>query len=137
MNYQSADSVLLKNARVPDVVLADRGAGGLRTVDILIENGTITAVTPTGDRPPDGATLRDMDGGLVLPAFADIHTHIDKGHIWPRRPNPDGTWLSALFSVQADRERLWKSEDVERMASYVEPDAAEQAAEQEEAFDIF
>ena len=30
-----------------------------------------------------------------------------------------------------------KSEDVERMASYVEPDAAEQAAEQEEAFDIF
>ena len=28
----------------------------------------------------------DLDGGLVCPAFVDIHTHLDKGHIWPRRP---------------------------------------------------
>ncbi|HEY0309880.1 MAG TPA: peptidase, partial [Luteimonas sp.] len=30
-----------------------------------------------------------------------------------------------------------KAEDVERMATYVEPDAAEQAAQEEAAFDIF
>jgi cytosine deaminase len=59
-----------------------------------------------------------MDGGIVLPAFADIHTHIDKGHIWPRRPNPDGSWTGALDAVIADREWLWKAEDVERRMEF-------------------
>jgi hypothetical protein len=40
----------------------------------------------------------------VLPGFVDIHTHLDKGHIWPRRPNPDGTFMGALTAVLADRE---------------------------------
>jgi cytosine deaminase len=25
---------------------------------------------------------------MVFPAFVDMHTHLDKGHIWPRSPNP-------------------------------------------------
>jgi cytosine deaminase len=27
-----------------------------------------------------------------FPRFVDMHTHLDKGHIWPRTPNPDGTF---------------------------------------------
>jgi cytosine deaminase len=112
-----ADRVLLQNARVPAVVLGEAD-GTLRSLDIFIENGAVTSVTASGGAPVVGATIRDMDGGVVLPAFVDIHTHVDKGHIWPRRPNPDGTWLSALLAVGDDRVSLWKSEDVERRMEF-------------------
>ena len=51
---------------------------------------------------------------MVLPGFVDVHTHLDKGHIWPRQPNPDGTFMGALLAVRADRERHWSAEDVRR-----------------------
>jgi Cytosine deaminase and related metal-dependent hydrolases len=54
----------------------------------------------------------------VLPAFVDLHTHLDKGHIWPRRQNPDGTWLGALMAVLADREANWAAADVERRMDF-------------------
>jgi cytosine deaminase len=41
-----------------------------------------------------------------------MHTHLDKGHIWPRSPNPDGTFFGARSSVMADRETRWVAEDV-------------------------
>ncbi len=50
----------------------------------------------------------------MLPAFVDIHTHLDKGHIWPRKANPDGTWLGALIAVGEDRVNNWAAADVER-----------------------
>ncbi len=43
----------------------------------------------------------------MLPAFVDIHTHLDKGQIWPRKENPDGSWMGALGAVASDRERNW------------------------------
>ena len=46
------------------------------------------------------------------PRFVDIHTHLDKGHIWPRRPNPDGTFMGALDNAGADREANWTAADV-------------------------
>src|SRR5262245_8835360 len=38
--------------------------------------------------------------------------HIDKGHIWPRRSNPDGTHSGARAAVAADREANWSADDV-------------------------
>ena len=38
-------------------------------------------------RLADTAPALHLGGGLVLPAFVDIHTHLDKGHIWPRQRN--------------------------------------------------
>ncbi|MEO0693693.1 MAG: cytosine deaminase [Pseudomonadota bacterium] len=52
-----------------------------------------------------------MGGAMVLPAFVDMHTHLDKGHIWPRSPNPDGTFLGALTTVRADH-ATWTPEDL-------------------------
>jgi cytosine/creatinine deaminase len=49
---------------------------------------------------------------MVLPAFVDMHTHLDKGHIWPRSPNPDGTFMGALTTVGADRAARWTAADV-------------------------
>jgi cytosine deaminase len=86
---------------------------GIESVDITIEAGRITGITPAASGPGE-----DLDRGLVLPAFVDIHTHLDKGQIWARKENPDGTWLGALLAVQSDRERNWASDDVERRMDF-------------------
>ncbi len=60
----------------------------------------------------------DMGGAVVLPAFIDMHTHLDKGHIWNRAPNPDGTFTGALNTVGGDREVNWSANDVRRRADF-------------------
>ncbi len=66
------------------------------------------------DQP--SATVIDAKGSLALPLFVDMHTHLDKGHIWPRSPNPDGTFSGALETVGHDRAKNWNARDVyERM----------------------
>ncbi len=89
------------------------GNGSVASVDIEIVDGRIAAIRPAGSAPISGPS-HEMDQGLVLPAFVDIHTHLDKGQIWPRKENPDGTWMGALLAVANDRERMWAAEDVER-----------------------
>ncbi len=59
-----------------------------------------------------GSDAADLDRGIVLPAFVECHTHLDKGHVWPRTPNPDGTFMGALESVGRDREASWSAADV-------------------------
>jgi cytosine deaminase len=55
---------------------------------------------------------------MVFPAFVDMHTHLDKGHIWPRSPNPDGTFMGALTTVRADSAANWSAEDVRPRMSF-------------------
>ena len=115
-SFPSATRVLVRNASIPGPMM--REAGVIGRCDLLIEGGAILRIGVAGTLPSEGTTVHDLNGGLVLPAFADVHTHLDKGHIWPRRPNPDGTWLSALLSVVEDRETLWQTEDVERRMEF-------------------
>ncbi|HEU0221684.1 MAG TPA: cytosine deaminase [Paracoccaceae bacterium] len=78
------------------------------------------ALTIEGDRVAEGpaeVTL-DLRGRILLPCFTDMHTHLDKGHIWERSPNPDGTFAGALASVRADREARWSAEDVHRRMDF-------------------
>ena len=63
------------------------------------------------DPAPDLPQL-DMAGAMVFPTFVDMHTHLDKGHIWPRAANPDGTFDGALAMVEADRDAHWSGPDV-------------------------
>lgn len=72
---------------------------------LTIEGGRIVA----DDAP--GAVAVDMKGALAFPAFVDMHTHLDKGHIWPRSPNPDGSFMGALTTVAEDHAR-WSAEDL-------------------------
>lgn len=109
----STGSVTLRNARVPAAALGRVGDGAVETLDIVIVDGRVASIRPAGSAPVDGPS-HDLDKGLVLPCLVDIHTHLDKGHIWPRKANPDGTWLGALLAVQSDRERRWAAQDVER-----------------------
>ncbi len=71
------------------------------------------------DRIVEGGGERvEMAGAMVLPCFVDMHTHLDKGHIWGRAPNPDGTFNGALTTVAADREAHWSADDVRRRAEF-------------------
>ncbi|MEL7416280.1 MAG: amidohydrolase family protein, partial [Pseudomonadota bacterium] len=103
---------------------------GFRTLPegpVTLTNLTVPAclVGKEGDLVPHTLTLDggrigegtapmevDMGGAMVLPAFTDMHTHLDKGHIWARSPNPDGTFGGALETVAADRSARWTAEDV-------------------------
>jgi cytosine deaminase len=78
--------------------------------DLLIADGAIAAIEPTGP-PRDGLAVA-LDGGQVWPGFADLHTHLDKGHIWPRARNPDGSFAGALQGVGDDRAARWSEPDV-------------------------
>jgi cytosine deaminase len=88
----------------------------LVAADLLLENGTIAAIERAGTLP---ATLGpDLEGSMVLPGLLDCHTHLDKGHIWPRKPNPTGDSPGAAASVRADREARWHAGDVRRRMEF-------------------
>ncbi len=112
----AGDSYRLTGLRLPLCLVegaslaADRD--GLALVDLSVEDGRIASILPAGTPAPDGAPALDLDGGIVLPRLVDCHVHLDKGHIWPRRRNPDGAFASALASVLADREANWSAADV-------------------------
>jgi cytosine deaminase len=109
---------LLRNATVPacavDVLpeAAAVDADGLTRLDIALRDGRIEAMGAQGNLTVEGLTEVDLDDGMVLPCFADVHTHLDKGHIWPRTPNPDGTRPGAISAVAADRAQSWSAGDV-------------------------
>ncbi|MDU8942979.1 cytosine deaminase [Ovoidimarina sediminis] len=93
--------VTLRNASVPGCFVGESASIVRR--DISIADGTIS----------DGAfTAIDLNGAMIFPAFVDMHTHLDKGHIWPRAANPDGSFMGALTTVGVDRAANWLSEDV-------------------------
>jgi cytosine/creatinine deaminase len=110
----------LVGARIPVSLAEARGIGGdgdgLALVDIEIIGGRIGSIGPVAEKAAPEAI--DLAGRMVLPAFVDCHTHIDKGHIWPRMPNPDGTFPSALDAVGHDRRARWSAKDVERRMEF-------------------
>ncbi|MEM6711139.1 MAG: cytosine deaminase [Pseudomonadota bacterium] len=73
-----------------------------------------TSVTINGGRFSDveAPSRVDMAGTMALPSPVDMHTHLDKGHIWPRKENPDGSFAGALASVGVDREANWSADDI-------------------------
>jgi cytosine/creatinine deaminase len=104
-------SGILRDVRVHASALAGVhlpiDTNGFARVDIGIDQGRFGAIAPA-QPGPDG-----LGGRIVLPAFVDCHTHLDKGHIWPRKPNPDGSFMGALNAVGADRSANWDAADVE------------------------
>jgi cytosine deaminase len=119
----AAPAYRLCDARVP-IALAHQGGiaadrEGFAHVDVTIAGGKILSIVPHGGFTLDGdLPAVALGGGIVLPRLIDIHTHLDKGHIWPRRPNPDGTFMGALGAAGADREAHWSAEDVRRRMDF-------------------
>lgn len=110
---QAGAEYWLRDARVP-VALTDAGGQGLARLDIRVAQGRIAAIAPAGTAP-DGISL---DGGQLWPGFVDAHTHLDKGHIWPRQPNPTGDFAGAIGAVMADRGAAWTEADMRARAEF-------------------
>lgn len=90
----------LENVTIPGCLI---GQSGLVRTAISVADGVIAE---------GGGTPIDMGGAMVFPCFVDMHTHLDKGHIWPRSPNPDGTFMGALETVRADKPGHWDGRDM-------------------------
>jgi cytosine deaminase len=123
----------LKNARIPisllsldDPTVTERQTReGLCLVDIEIAQGAITQIILSSK---DASVERlyakqeipilDLRGGQVWPCFVDMHTHLDKGHIWDRSPNSDGTFDNAIATTKTDSQKYWQAEDVYRRMEF-------------------
>jgi len=75
---------------------------------VRIENGRMTEIVPAADNPPgDGLPSRDAGGLLLLPAFKEMHIHIDKTYY-------SGPWkavkpVAGIFGrIEEERELLPK-----------------------------
>ncbi|MBZ9974962.1 cytosine deaminase [Mesorhizobium sp. BR-1-1-10] len=117
----ASGSYRLANARVHQSVTLGLAAtfdsDGFALADITVADGKISSIAAqAASKVPAGAI--DLAGRIVLPCFVDCHTHIDKGHIWPRKPNPDGTFTGALNATGADRVARWSAEDVARRMDF-------------------
>ena len=111
---------VLANTTLP-AALAEGAPGkpdsdGLVAADITIREGVIERIDPPGRRTR--LPRLDLDRGMAWPCFVDMHTHLDKSHIWTRRPNPDGTFPSALDVVARDRAQNWNAADVARRMEF-------------------
>lgn len=116
-----SESYRLTRARAPLCLVEAGGLAadrdGLALLEISVEAGRVASILPAGTEGLYDGPAIDLDGGIVLPRLVDCHIHLDKGHIWPRRRNPDGTFQGALENVMADREANWSAADVRaRMA---------------------
>jgi cytosine/creatinine deaminase len=117
----------LKNAHIPTCLISNfnslpetKTREGLCLVDLEIKNGTIEGIYQDNNIPnniPDSIAIVDLNKRIILPCFVDIHTHLDKEHIWQRTPNPDGTFEGALAAVRNDYQ-FWTAEDIYRRMEF-------------------
>lgn len=114
----------LRNAHVPPSLIVDdiqwfgKNSNDLVAVDLEIVDGIITTIVPSGADSNHSDPAIDLKGGMVWACFVDMHTHLDKGHIWNRAPNPDGTFNSALTTVKIDAANHWDETDVYRRMEF-------------------
>ncbi len=112
----AAGPYVLKRARVLGRSLLEPvgplDTDGFAVVDILVDEGVITKIAPDGAVNFGDAAEAAMSGRIVLPLFVDVHTHLDKGHIWRRKRNAVGDFPSAVAATIEDRSVNWSAADV-------------------------
>ncbi|KAI3436637.1 hypothetical protein D9Q98_006053 [Chlorella vulgaris] len=116
---------VLANTRVPTGCIEGAIPAGtsvcvdnLAQLDIEVREGMVAALFPAGIAAAHTHARRlDMRGKMVLPTFADLHTHIDKGHTAERSRNPDGSLSGADRSTARDA-AFWDEADVYRRMDF-------------------
>ncbi|WP_267384647.1 cytosine deaminase [Cyanobacterium sp. uoEpiScrs1] len=110
------DRYWLKNTHIPSCLLDNRDfipdtREGLCQIDLEIAQGKISSII-LSDSTVIEDSFMDLQGGIIFPGFVDIHTHLDKSHIWERSPNLDGTFDTAMITLRKDTEAFWRPEDI-------------------------
>jgi cytosine/creatinine deaminase len=130
MRIPQSSRYWLRNAHVPRSLISGSASflgspsdaaaerENLVLVDLEIQDGVIQSLHPAHTVPLGDVPSVDLERGQVFPCFVDLHTHLDKGHIWQRSPNLSGTFEDALNTVRADSEKRWNSEDVHRRMEF-------------------
>ncbi len=120
-----SDHYWLKNARIPACLLdqklfteVEQTREGLVNVDLEIHFGKIQQVIPHDDNWHSHVPFVDLKKQIIFPGFVDIHTHLDKGHIWERSPNLEGTFDNALTTIFKDVEKHYQADDVYRRMTF-------------------
>ncbi|HTL88682.1 MAG TPA: cytosine deaminase [Leptolyngbya sp.] len=116
----------IRNAHVPASLVVNGNKWATRKppvdhllhVDLEIVDGTISAILAAGTYRTYAYPSIDVEGGMIWACFVDLHTHLDKGQIWNRASNPDGTFESALNQIKADSQKNWNAEDVYRRMEF-------------------
>lgn len=116
-SFPTSNTYLLTNARVAPSLTTGasfptQSGDTFASCEIFVDDGKIVSIGAVSPEISDDVERLDLAGGIVLPRFVDIHTHIDKGHIFARSPNPDGTFLGARMATMNDREVRWNANDV-------------------------
>ncbi|MCU0532815.1 MAG: cytosine deaminase [Hydrococcus sp. Prado102] len=116
------DRYWLKNAHIPACLIENSNfptqtKEGLSLVDLEISNGIIARIIAASSSTPD-TDFVDLRKGIIFPGFIDIHTHLDKSHIWERSPNLDGTFDNALKIAKNDSQTYWNAEDLYRRMEF-------------------
>ncbi len=119
------DHYWLLNAHCPVCLIAGatifaETPEGLGRVDLEIKDGQIAQIRPHGSNTLESGDIPaiDLNKRLIFPGFVDIHTHLDKGHIWRRSPNLDGTFAGALSSAFEDVAKYYRAEDIYRRMDF-------------------
>ncbi|WP_369221588.1 amidohydrolase family protein [Streptomyces sp. R39] len=97
--------LLLRGARLP--------GSDLRDVLLDPDSGLVERVAPCGLLPPGPEEL-DVTGYLLLPAFAEPHTHLDKALTWDLAGAPPGDLLSAVAAWRAYAARITEEDVFQR-----------------------
>ncbi len=115
----------LRNAHIPHYLLGDNcGVNplleGLGLYHLEIKNGKFQQIIAAGDslEIDSHCPSLDLTRRIIFPCFVDIHTHLDKGHIWRRSPNVDGTFARAIESTERDAEVYQREEDICRRMEF-------------------
>jgi cytosine deaminase len=116
----------LKNAHIPIALLKNPDPSlnisptreGLVCVDVEVQAGVITRIQPARNEISEALPTIDLRRGLIFPCFIDMHTHLDKGHVWERSPNTYATFEDALDLIGADSEKYWDAEDLYRRMEF-------------------
>ena len=121
-NALSSEVYSLRNIRAPACSLEGAGglpvAGdGLLAADLVVTGGRIGWIGAPGSRDdlPPGA---DLERALVWPCPIDCHTHLDKGQVWARSANRDGSFASAVTVSQVAAARYQGPADIARRAGF-------------------
>jgi cytosine/adenosine deaminase-related metal-dependent hydrolase len=73
---------------------------------VLVREGRVVAFGPTADRPTH-AGIRETDLGnvILMPGFANAHTHLELSHLDGAVPAKDGfvTWIEDQLRVRAEK----------------------------------
>lgn len=112
----STGTVVLSGAKLVTM----RGDEVIERGDVVVTNGRITWVGPTGTQPPDGARVIDVSGRVIVPGFIDVHAHFGARS---ELLEPEGTFAfsNLAFGITTVRNPQ-ASLDVFELADVIEAD---------------